>query len=258
MSVLVTWNGLPSAHVSTSCNVLFVSRRRSTTLPPRTGKMPFAVATVSAAPMAVSARARVRRVSARTPTADARRRSVPNPKNPETLFATNHGRHVVPRAEFVEIDAESSDAPGGVAEGRFGPDAILLVGFTADETKLWRKELDTIEASFVRLVTCGDDLIVKSLGQALETEQDDASTVQSVGGIPDRVMFFSGMVGGEIMQLVDLFNTMNIPPSIFACAVPNNWDSKVEDLVDEIADDHRVMMEREANGENVMESVNKE
>jgi hypothetical protein len=144
-----------------------------------------------------------------------------------------------------------------VAEGRFGPDAILLVGFSADETRLWRAELDAIEAGFVRLVTCDETLIDKTLGEALETEQLDASVVASAGGIPDRVMFFSGMVGGEIMQLVDLFNGLNIPPSIFACAVPNNWDGKVRDLVGEIADDHRIMMEREANGETVgAETVN--
>ena len=44
--------------------------------------------------------------------------------------------------------------PGGVAEGRFGPDAILMVGFTAEETTRWRAELDDIEAEFVKLVTC--------------------------------------------------------------------------------------------------------
>ena len=144
-----------------------------------------------------------------------------------------------------------------MAEGRFGPDAILLVGFSADETRLWRAELDAIEAGFVRLVTCDETLIDKTLGEALETEQLDAANVASAGGIPDRVMFFSGMVGGEIMQLVDLFNGLNIPPSIFACAVPNNWDGKVRDLVCEIADDHRIMMEREANGETVgAETVN--
>jgi hypothetical protein len=30
------------------------------------------------------------------------------------------------RAEFAEIDADAETATGGVAEGRFGPDAILL------------------------------------------------------------------------------------------------------------------------------------
>lgn len=206
--------------------------------------MSFAVArTVCAAPVAVAAPNRARHASARVRAAVPR----PNHRNPEP----NQTRHVVANAEFAPIDAESSDAPGGVAEGRFGPDAILLVGFTPDETTLWRKELDTIDAQFVRVITCGDDLIDHPLREALLVEQKDASAVQSVGGIPDRVMFFSGMVGGEIMQLVDLFNTLNIPPSIFACLVPNNAETPVRSLVNEIADDHRMMMEREANGENV-------
>jgi hypothetical protein len=61
---------------------------------------------------------------------------------------------IVARAEFAEIDADAETAPGGVAEGRFGPDAILLVGFTPEETTRWRKELDDVQAEFVRLVTC--------------------------------------------------------------------------------------------------------
>lgn len=220
--------------------------------------MSLAAARVRTAPVVASARAGARRASARASRgAAAPRRPAWNHRNPESFVSASRVRDVAARAEFAEIDAESSDAPGGVAEGRFGPDAILLVGFSADETRLWRAELDAIEAGFVRLVTCDETLIDKTLGEALETEQLDASVVASAGGIPDRVMFFSGMVGGEIMQLVDLFNGLNIPPSIFACAVPNNWDGKVRDLVGEIADDHRIMMEREANGETVgAETVN--
>ena len=220
--------------------------------------MSLAAARVHTAPVAASACVGARRASARASRgAAAPRRPAWNHRNPESFVSAARVRDVAARAEFAEIDAESSDAPGGVAEGRFGPDAILLVGFSADETRLWRAELDAIEAGFVRLVTCDETLIDKTLGEALETEQLDASVVASAGGIPDRVMFFSGMVGGEIMQLVDLFNGLNIPPSIFACAVPNNWDGKVRDLVCEIADDHRIMMEREANGETVgAETVN--
>jgi hypothetical protein len=220
--------------------------------------MSLAAARVRTAPVAASARGGARRASARASRgAAAPRRPAWNHRNPESFVSAARVRDVAARAEFAEIDAESSDAPGGVAEGRFGPDAILLVGFSADETRLWRAELDAIEAGFVRLVTCDETLIDKTLGEALETEQLDAANVASAGGIPDRVMFFSGMVGGEIMQLVDLFNGLNIPPSIFACAVPNNWDGKVRDLVGEIADDHRIMMEREANGETVgAETVN--
>ena len=122
------------------------------------------------------------------------------------------------RAEFAEIDANAETAPGGVAEGRFGPDAILLVGFTPEETKRWRKELDSIQAEFVRLVTCTKAMVKGPLGEALETEQEDPSAVPSVFGV-ERMMFFSGMVGGEVMQLIDLFGETGLPPSIFACAV---------------------------------------
>ena len=153
-------------------------------------------------------------------------------------------RAVVARlGDFAEIDAESQDAPGGVAEGRFGPDAILLVGFTPAETCKWRAELDAIEADFVRLVTCTKDMVDGPLGVALETEQEDPAAETSAFGV-ERMMFFSGMVGGEIVQLVDLFNGLGWPPSgAAACAVPNNWDSSVRELIDEIADDHKVMMD---------------
>ena len=150
---------------------------------------------------------------------------------------------VVARADFAEVDADAQSAPGGVAEGRFGPDAILLVGFTPEETKRWRQELDSIEADFVRLVTCTKAMVKGSLGDALETEQEDASAVTSVFGF-ERMMFFSGMVGGEVMQLIDLWSETGLPQSIFACAVPNNWESKVSDLIEEIVDDHKMMMEK--------------
>ena len=71
-----------------------------------------------------------------------------------------------------------------MAEGRFGPDAILLVGFSADETRLWRAELDAIEAGFVRLVTCDDALMDGTLGEALETVQADACSVNAAGASP--------------------------------------------------------------------------
>jgi hypothetical protein len=175
----------------------------------------------------------------------------------ERRLGESHGhaaRLPVPRAEFAEIDAESSDAPGGVAEGRFGPDAILLVGFAPEETKTLRAELDAIEANFVRLVTCTKELVDGALGDALETTQDDPAAETSAFGV-ERMMFFSGMVGGEVMQLVDLINSLEMPPSIFACAVPNNWETPVRDLIDEIADDHKLMMEREREAQAAGETV---
>ena len=41
--------------------------------------------------------------------------------------------------KFVPIDYESQNAPGETANGRFGPDAILLIGFTRPKDKLFEK-----------------------------------------------------------------------------------------------------------------------
>ena len=81
------------------------------------------------------------------------------------------------RAEFAEIDADAETAPGGVAEGRFGPDAILLAGFDAAGSKAWRKQLDDVGADMVRLVTATQDMRSGTLGEALETVQADAAAV---------------------------------------------------------------------------------
>lgn len=156
------------------------------------------------------------------------------------------------RAEFAEIDADAETAPGGVAEGRFGPDAILLAGFNAAGTKAWRKQLDDVGADMVRLVTATQDMMSGTLGEALETVQADAAAVATAPDVP-RMMFFSGMVGGEIMQLVDLWTQMDVGGCIFACAVPNNWDGRLDELVVEISEDHQMMMEREATGQGVPE-----
>mmetsp|Transcript_31406 Transcript_31406/g.78015 ORF Transcript_31406/g.78015 Transcript_31406/m.78015 type:complete len:237 (-) Transcript_31406:278-988(-) len=153
-------------------------------------------------------------------------------------------RHsTVVRADFLEIDADSDSAPGGVAEGKFGPDAILMVGFTPDETRKWHKELVEIEAEFVRLVTCTKAMLKGTLGAAIETEQADAAAVAPAFGVA-RMMIFSGMVGGELLQLIDMFQETGMDRCIFACAVPNNWDTNVGELVEEIAQDHKMMAEQ--------------
>ena len=61
-----------------------------------------------------------------------------------------------------------------------------------------------------------------------------------------RVMIFSGMIGGEVVALVDLWRTTGMDDTLFACLVPNNENSDVAGLVSEIADDHREMLAKVA------------
>ena len=213
-------------------------------------------AVCAAAPPAPPARHRARAsraTRAAAPPAPARRRrrhrEWTTTSSTSSSASSDPRSLVVARAEFAQIDAESEDAPGGVAEGRFGPDAILMVGFTAEETTRWRAELDDIEAEFVKLVTCTTAMASGALGAALEATQDDPAAVAASSEAYDengRVMIFSGMIGGEVVALVDLWRTTGMDDTLFACLVPNNENSDVAGLVSEIADDHREMLAKVA------------
>jgi len=143
---------------------------------------------------------------------------------------------------FVKINVDGDGAVGDVAPERFGPDATLVVGFTSKETAEWREVLDSIGASFVRVVTCDKALARGTLRAALETTQSDASAVRSALGVP-RMMFLSGMNGAEVMEMIGVYEDVcegdkGWAPCVFACAVPKNYDSDLSSLFAEIMDDH--------------------
>lgn len=140
-------------------------------------------------------------------------------------------------SNFAPVDADSESAPGGVADSRFGPEATLLVGFTSEETKEWRRTLDEIGADFVEVKTLTAAMRRGTLGEALETKQADASAEKPALGVP-RVMFLSGMSGSEVMEIIDEYDGKEWAPCVFACAVPKNWNTDVASLTAEIMDDH--------------------
>jgi len=146
-------------------------------------------------------------------------------------------RGVEEETNFAPIDGASEDAPGGVAEGRFGPECTLLVGFTREETAAWREVMDEIGADFVRVTTCVKSMLRAPLGRALETVQEDASAVAPALGVP-RMMFLSGMNSMEVMEIVGVYEERGWAPSVFACAVPKNYETPLADLLTEIMDDH--------------------
>ena len=63
--------------------------------------------------------------------------------------------------KFVPIDYDSENCPGETAEGRFGPDAILLVGFTPTEKRVVREMLNDMGADFIDLITCTKEMYEK-------------------------------------------------------------------------------------------------
>ena len=151
-------------------------------------------------------------------------------------------RGVEDETNFAPIDGASDGAPGGVAEDVFGPEAVLLVGFTPAECAEWREILDAIGADFIRVAACDEAMTRGTLGRALETVQEDVSAVKPALGVP-RMMFMSGMNGREVMELIGVYEDMcegdrEWAPAVFACAVPKNYDSPMSALLAEIMDDH--------------------
>lgn len=142
---------------------------------------------------------------------------------------------------FAPIDGDSDDAPGGVADGRFGPECVLCVGFTREELKVWREILNEIGAAFIRVNACEKNALRAPLGRALEATQDDASSVKQALGVP-RMMFLSGMSSTEVLEIIDVYReeseARGWAPCVFACAVPKNYETDVGDLLAEIMDDH--------------------
>lgn len=152
--------------------------------------------------------------------------------------------------KFVPIDYESQNAPGETAEGRFGPDKILLVGFTPTEKTVVRGMLDDMGADFIELVTLTKDMHERmSLRECMEVEKQEDGSAFSVAGVQTKIVIMSGMIGAEVVSVVDAFyeSQFKHDAPAFACAVPNSWEKPIKQTVDEICGDHaEVMKQRNA------------
>ena len=129
-----------------------------------------------------------------------------------------------------------SDEQGLGEERRFGPEAVLLAGWTAAEAGVIRALLDEMGAEFVRTVICDESCWAMTLGAALLTNQTKAVVPKS--GLP-RVAVLSGMSTEEVLSVIDEFRMAGFPETIFAAAVPKSWDTVVADLIAEVEGDHR-------------------
>ncbi|GLI63778.1 hypothetical protein VaNZ11_006859 [Volvox africanus] len=79
-------------------------------------------------------------------------------------------------ADMKRLDSES----GGLAEDQsvFGPLAVLLVGFMAEEVEQFRTTMLEIEADMVKIVPCSPSMMGGTLQQALESEFPKYEQVQ--------------------------------------------------------------------------------
>ncbi|CAI5462134.1 unnamed protein product [Closterium sp. Yama58-4] len=141
----------------------------------------------------------------------------------------------------------------------FGPEALLLLGLTPDEIDKVRAALDEAEASFISLLSADESVADVTLWDAMEraaqpfpsvpapsvaaAPQPQASDSSSVwpNNVGERVCIVSGLSGIEIMDLVEIISSLDIPPMVYAAMVPKSAARPVREVVEDLVADHRLL-----------------
>ena len=138
------------------------------------------------------------------------------------------------QGEFKRIDQDEG-AP-------LGPLALLLCGFSLEESRTLSAYLGTIDSSEHRVVLCTEPMLTQALGQAL-------TTTEEVPPVPPdklpRVIVLSGMTGAQVRVFLDQYSSTQLSRPIFATATPSNLNFTVRDLLVELLQEHRAMTARE-------------
>ncbi|XP_030451287.1 uncharacterized protein LOC115673298 [Syzygium oleosum] len=172
-----------------------------------------------------------------------------HPQLPATL-ASSRKRHVVklrngvPRASAEGVPSElvedSKFVPLNAEDPRYGPPALLLVGFDAEETGKIQQLLKEMDGEFLQIVYCTESMVNRSLWEAVHTRQPDVKAIKIAKNVP-RICFLSGLSGEEMMMFIDAFPETGLEPAVFAALVPNSADKPVQELIEEIMGDHEML-----------------
>ena len=118
--------------------------------------------------------------------------------------------------------------------------ALLLLGFEADEALKIRQLLKELDGEFLKVIYCTEDMIMRSLWEAMHTTQPNVEDVKIAKSLP-RICFLSGLSGEEMMMFIDSFPETGLKPAAFAALVPNSANKPLEELIDEIMGDHEML-----------------
>lgn len=135
------------------------------------------------------------------------------------------------QGEFKRIDPDQGPPP-------LGPLALLLCGYSSEESQTVSSFLKTLEASEHRVVLCTEPMLAQTLEQAL-TRTEEVPPVP-----PDklpRVIVLSGMSGAQVRLFLDQYASTQLPRPIFATVTPSNLGFTVRDLLIDLLKEHRAM-----------------
>ncbi|KAF8021596.1 hypothetical protein BT93_G1905 [Corymbia citriodora subsp. variegata] len=147
------------------------------------------------------------------------------------LLFTGVPSELVEDLKFVPLNAE---------DPRYGPPALLLVGFDAEEAGKIQQLLKEMDGEFLQIVYCTESMVNRSLWEAVHTRQPDLKAIKIAKNVP-RICFLSGLTGEEMMMFIDAFPETGLEPAVFAALVPNSANKPVQELIEEIMGDHEML-----------------
>lgn len=139
---------------------------------------------------------------------------------------------------------DSKFVPLNADEMIFGPPALLLLGFEAEEAEKIQQFLKQLDGEFLKVIYCTEDMITRSLWDTMNTSQPNLEALKIAKPLP-RICFFSGLSGEEMMVFIDSFPESGLEPAIFAALVPNSADKPLAELIEEIVGDHEMLTAKE-------------
>ncbi|KAL3649638.1 hypothetical protein CASFOL_006041 [Castilleja foliolosa] len=140
----------------------------------------------------------------------------------------------------TEMTEESKFVPLISEEPSYGPPALLLLGFQVEEAAKIQLLLKELDGEFLKLIFCTEDMINRSVWEAVNTKQTNLEASKVAKSLP-RICFLSGLTGEEMMMFIDAFPESGLEPTVFAAVVPNSADKPLAELVEEIMGDHEML-----------------
>eukprot|EP00262_Sarcandra_glabra_P013853 TRINITY_DN3920_c0_g1_i1.p1 TRINITY_DN3920_c0_g1~~TRINITY_DN3920_c0_g1_i1.p1 ORF type:complete len:216 (+),score=43.13 TRINITY_DN3920_c0_g1_i1:38-685(+) len=159
-------------------------------------------------------------------------------------------KHIIYKASLEGVPSELVEDPKFVPlnaeDPRYGPPALLLLGFEAGEIVKIQQLLQELDGEFLKVIYCTEDMISRSLWEAMNTQQPNLEAVQIAKSLP-RICFLSGLSGEEMMMFIDAFPGTGLEPAVFAALVPNSANKPLVEVMEEIMGDHEMMSAKQSN-----------
>ncbi|XP_021897706.1 uncharacterized protein LOC110814535 [Carica papaya] len=144
-----------------------------------------------------------------------------------------------------ELIEDSKFVPLNAEDPRYGPPALLLLGFELEEAAEIQQLLKELDGEFMEVIYCTEDMIPRSLWEAVNTRQPNLGSLKIAKSVP-RICFLSGLSGEEMMMFIDAFPEAGLKPAVFAALVPNSANKPVQELIEEIMGDHEMLTRKKS------------